>query len=85
MNIIFLQTVLAKVASETRPGVVHEIHMGEDGNIYCTCEAWKFQKRPVIERTCKHLQAFAKVANLPHGSQKTPKVAATVATDACAN
>lgn len=82
---IFHQAVLATIPSETRPGVVHHIHLGEDGNVWCDCEAWKFQKRPVTERTCKHLQAFAKVANLPHGSQKMIKVAATVATDACAN
>jgi len=29
-------------------------------HLYCSCPAWKFQKKPVTERTCKHLQAFLK-------------------------
>jgi len=34
--------------------------MGSDGNVYCTCPAWRFQKsKPVLERTCKHIKAFA--------------------------
>lgn len=62
----FAPTVLAHVKSETREGVVHQIRMGADGNVYCTCEAWKYQRKPVTERTCKHLQAFALQANLPN-------------------
>lgn len=23
----------------------------------CTCPAWRFQKKPITERTCKHLEA----------------------------
>ncbi len=69
MHMTFSPSVLAHVASETRPGVVHQIRMGADGNVYCTCEAWKFQRKPVNERTCKHLQAFACQANLPNGMQ----------------
>jgi len=26
---------------------------------YCTCPAWRFQSKPVDQRTCKHLQDFA--------------------------
>jgi hypothetical protein len=65
MTMTFSSAVLAKVTSETRPDVAHEIRMGADGNVYCTCEAWKYQRLPVAQRTCKHLQAFARQANLP--------------------
>jgi len=62
----FNPVILAYVKSETREGVVHTIRMGRDGNVYCSCEAWKYQSKPVTERTCKHLQAFALQANLPN-------------------
>ena len=39
--------------------------MGKDGNVYCTCPAWKFQRKAVQGRTCKHLVAFAQKAFLP--------------------
>ena len=28
------------------------------GRIYCTCDAWKYQKLPPSQRTCKHAQMF---------------------------
>ena len=27
---------------------------------YCSCPAWKFQKRPPSQRTCKHLDRLAR-------------------------
>lgn len=38
---------------------VYEIRLGGDGNVYCTCPAWKFQKLPPKERTCKHMKALS--------------------------
>lgn len=38
-------------------GKVYELREGRDGQVYCTCPAWRFSKeRP---RTCKHLAAWA--------------------------
>jgi hypothetical protein len=37
----------------------YEIRLGGDGNVYCTCPAWKFQKLPPKERTCKHMKALS--------------------------
>jgi DNA ligase-1 len=35
----------------------YEIHFS-GGVYYCTCIAWKMQKRPVDKRSCKHLRAY---------------------------
>jgi hypothetical protein len=37
----------------------YEIRLGGDGNVYCTCPSWKFQKLPPKERTCKHMKALS--------------------------
>ena len=29
-----------------------------DGSYFCSCRAWKFQRRPPTERTCKHIDAL---------------------------
>lgn len=34
----------------------HTITHTEDGVLYCTCRAWKFQRKPAEERTCKHIE-----------------------------
>ena len=51
-------TVLATVPSSSS-SAVYEIRLGGDGNVYCTCPAWKFQKLPPKERTCKHMKALS--------------------------
>jgi hypothetical protein len=61
----FTATVLAVWPSSSDPCKSYEIRMGKDGNVYCTCAAWRFQRKPVTARTCKHLQAFATKAFLP--------------------
>lgn len=52
-------TVLATVPSASNPEVVYTIKRGTDGNVYCSCPAWKFQKLSPQLRTCKHLRALA--------------------------
>jgi len=47
--------VLAVYPSETHPERQYEIRVGEGGHIYCTCPAWRFQRKPPRDRTCKHL------------------------------
>jgi hypothetical protein len=39
-------------------GETHEIRIGKDGNCYCTCASWRFQKLPAEHRTCKHINAL---------------------------
>lgn len=80
INILFRPTVVAQAASESRPGLTHNICMGRDGVLYCTCESWRYQRLPASERSCKHLRAFAQRAAMPLATvkvaapPKTPKV-----------
>lgn len=50
---------VVRMESSSRPGTFHEVRQGRDGNIYCSCPAWRFQRKPPMERTCKHLRALA--------------------------
>lgn len=59
------KTVLATFPSESKPGHVHEVRLGADGVVYCTCPSWRFQKLTPSLRTCKHTKAF--VARVTHG------------------
>ena len=48
----------------------YEIRRGKDGEVYCTCPAWRFSGRDrfhqlVQTRTCKHLEAFNKANAVP--------------------
>ena len=29
---------------------------------YCSCPAWKFQRKPALQRTCKHIEQFRAAA-----------------------
>jgi hypothetical protein len=51
--------LLAKVPSMSKEGVGYDVRKGADGNIYCTCPAWRFQRKPLMERTCKHIKALS--------------------------
>lgn len=52
--------VIATVPSESNPSKSYEIRLGKDGNVYCNCPAWKYQKIPPADRTCKHLKGLSK-------------------------
>ena len=76
------KTLLALFASASKPGHSHEVRVGADGNVYCTCPAWRFQKGvSPIGRQCKHTRAamaqFA--AAQPRPAKSAPRtVTATV-------
>lgn len=59
------KTVLATFASASKPGHQHEVRLGADGVMYCTCPSWKFQRLTPSLRTCKHTKAL--VARVTHG------------------
>jgi hypothetical protein len=54
----FVASVLATFASKSNPAHRHEVRLGADGNVYCTCPSWRFQKNHPTNRSCKHLVAF---------------------------
>jgi len=52
------------VPSESRPGVSYMVTLHlEDrgafktGSFSCSCPAWRFQRRPVSDRVCKHIKS----------------------------
>ncbi len=51
---------LAKFESASTPCHFHEVRRGKDGNVYCTCPAWRFQRKAPEDRTCKHIASLAK-------------------------
>ena len=59
--------VLGRIKSDSDPEKEYEIRLGADGNIYCSCPAWKYQKKPVKDRMCKHLEKFAKAHDMKLG------------------
>jgi hypothetical protein len=48
-----MATLLATY-SPSKGGSDHQVLLGGDGNTYCSCPAWKYQKLPPKARTCKH-------------------------------
>jgi len=74
------KTLLATFASASKPGHSHEVRVGADGVIYCTCPSWKFQKNHPSNRVCKHTQAALSrmtLGGVPanEAAQYTPPVA----------
>jgi len=43
--------------SASKPDKSYELRRGHDGEVYCSCAAWKFSK--VRPRVCKHIKAWA--------------------------
>jgi hypothetical protein len=48
--------VLRRYESKSHPGSYHEVRMGRDGVLYCTCPGWRFLKGDI--RTCRHIRDF---------------------------
>ena len=48
----------------------HQIVLGGNGHIYCSCPAWRFQKLAPTLRTCKHLKEFAATVANPAAAKK---------------
>jgi hypothetical protein len=64
--------VIATVPSSSNPDKSYEIRMGHDGNVYCSCPAWRNQKKPPAERVCKHMQKLSKqIATVAAKMRKT--------------
>lgn len=76
----FVPTVLATIRSSSNPSKFYQIRMGRDGNVWCTCPAWKFQHAAAKGRTCKHLRSFAASATMPKAAPVTATVRETVQT-----
>jgi uncharacterized Zn finger protein len=36
----------------------YQVTQYTDGSFWCTCPSFKFQRKPVEERACKHTRAF---------------------------
>ena len=47
--------VLDVQESDSRPGLKHEIRLGGDSRVYCTCEAWRWGRG----KPCKHVKRYA--------------------------
>lgn len=50
-----------EMPSQSVAGKVYETSLYENGTWWCSCPAYKFQKRPVSERTCKHQRLAQRV------------------------
>lgn len=73
-------TVLATVPSQSDPSKTYTIKMGKDGNVYCDCPAWKYQKASPKERTCKHIKSLYKAMD-SQAKLKLPKATEGTAYD----
>lgn len=55
------KTVLATFPSVSKPGHVHEVRLGADGVMYCTCPSWRFQRvTPSLREPCTHMLKLMK-------------------------
>lgn len=71
-------SVIAVVPSSSNPALSYEIRLGHDGNVYCSCPNWKYQKLPPKERTCKHMKELsAKIAEVTGKMAKAVPAKAT--------
>jgi hypothetical protein len=59
--------VLAKFESKSSPGHYHEVRKGADGNVYCICPSWRFQKNSPANRTCKHIEQWKRTVEVAPG------------------
>ncbi|MAJ97140.1 MAG: hypothetical protein CMI56_00810 [Parcubacteria group bacterium] len=50
--------IVASIPATGHPGFVHNLILSKKNHIYCTCPAWKFQKKDPSLRTCKHVDQY---------------------------
>lgn len=51
------EDIVARFASWTEPGLIHEIRRQSDGRLICSCRAFEFRRRRGDDR-CKHIRAY---------------------------
>ena len=39
----------------------YTVKQGRDGVVYCSCPAWRFQRVPARQRSCKHIRKAARI------------------------
>ena len=71
----FQPTVLARIPSSSNPSKSYEVRLGADGNLYCQCPSWRFQKNSPTNRSCKHLVEFKASAKGSHFATGSEPVA----------
>jgi nitric oxide reductase NorQ protein len=50
-----MPTLLKKIPSKSSSSIEYELLKGDDGNVYCTCPAWKFSKGA---KSCTHVRDY---------------------------
>jgi len=53
-----IYTQVGEVRSASSVSGSHIIKEDEHGNLSCDCMSWRFQHRPLEERTCRHTEEF---------------------------
>lgn len=55
-------TTVTEVESQSREGVKYRIQVNEDsGHLTCSCPAFKFQRKEIEDRWCKHTEMIEKM------------------------
>jgi len=52
------------IASMTAPSTNYTVSLDAAGVWSCTCPSWKFSKKPIQHRACKHLRAINELLGL---------------------
>lgn len=70
-----------EVPSESTPGKTYVVTMWlqekgqmKAGSFSCTCPAWRFQRRPVYDRVCKHVKTVLEEVRYHDTGQAIEKV-----------
>lgn len=52
----FERILMGQFPSKSKPGTFHEVRLGHDNVLYCTCPSWRFLRNGVVARTCPHVR-----------------------------
>lgn len=50
--------IVASFPSKSNPAKSYSVTLSDEGIPYCDCMAWRFQKVPAPQRTCKHIESW---------------------------